>query len=309
MADTAHVSPTPPRRTRLTFVINPSAGSSGGDDLMRELRGKCEALGLEPDLVALGPELDLAARIERALHGGAQAVVAGGGDGTVSSVAACLAGTDTPLGVLPLGTLNHFAKDLAIPGDLDAALEIVARGEPRRVDVAEVNGRVFVNNSSLGLYPHIVRHREQQQSRFGRGKWPAMISASLQALQRNHPMSVRIEVDGESLVRRTGFVFIGNNDYCMTGLRIGERASIQDGHLSLYVTRRTDRLALLRLALRALVGRLEEADGFEMMQAASVTVRTHHRRLRVATDGEVQLMDAPLCYRIRPGALQVLAPA
>jgi YegS/Rv2252/BmrU family lipid kinase len=306
MADTAPISP---QRTDVTFIVNRAAGSSGGDELANELRRKGEALGLRPDIVSLDPARDIVAEVRRAVARGADAVVAGGGDGTVSTVAACLAGTDTPLGVLPLGTLNHFAKDLAIPGELDAALEVVARGRAARIDVAEVNGRVFVNNSSLGLYPEIVRHREQQQARLGRGKWHAMISASLQALRREHPLSVRIEVDGASLLRRTGLVFVGNNEYCMEGLHIGQRAAIDDGRLSLYVTRRTDRTALLRLALRALFGRLEQAQDFEMMQARTVTVRTNRRHLHVAADGEVHLMDAPLCYRIRPGALQVLVPA
>jgi YegS/Rv2252/BmrU family lipid kinase len=299
----------PAARTSISVILNHAAGSAGGDGAGADLQRKCEALGLQADVVAIGAGVDIAAEVERAVGRGVQAVVAGGGDGTVNAVASCLAGTDTPMGVLPLGTLNHFAKDLAIPADLDQALAVVARGRPARVDVAEVNGRVFVNNSSLGLYPEIVRDRELQCSQFGRGKWTAMLSASLHALQRNHPMWLRIEVDGETLVRRTGFVFIGNNEYCMSGLHIGERPTIRDGRLSLYVTRRTDRMALARLALRALLGRLEQAEDFETMDAASVVVRTARRHVRVATDGEVRLMDAPLHYRIRPGALQVLLPA
>jgi YegS/Rv2252/BmrU family lipid kinase len=296
-------------RSSVSVIVNHAAGSGSAGDAGDELKRKCDALGLAADIVTVGPGGDIRAGVERAVRRGAQAVVAGGGEGTVSAVASCLAGTDTPLGVLPLGTLNHFAKDLGIPADVDQALAVVARGRPTRVDVAEVNGRVFVNNSSLGLYPEIVRDRELQCSQLGRGKWAAMLSASLHALQRNHPMWLRIEVDGQTLVRRTGFVFIGNNEYCMGGLHIGERPTVRDGRLSLYVTRRTDRMALVRLALRALLGRLEQAQDFETMEAAGVVVRTARRHVRVATDGEVNVMEAPLHYRIRPGALQVLLPA
>src|SRR5476649_731552 len=115
---------------------------------------------------------------KRALARGVDAVVAGGGDGTINAVASVLAGSSVALGVLPLGTLNHFAKDLNIPLDLDQAIATIARGTTAQVDVGDVNGRIFVNNSSLGLYPHIVRARDQQQRRLGRGKWTRLAGHS-----------------------------------------------------------------------------------------------------------------------------------
>ena len=145
-------------------------------------------------------------------------IVAGGGDGTVSTVAAALVDTDICLGVLPLGTLNHFAKDLGLPLDLEAAVRCIATGVTSRVDVGEVNGRVFVNNSSLGLYPDIVRDREQQQKRFGRGKWHALLRASIAALRRYPFLQVSLAVEGRERAYRTPFVFIGNNAYRMEGL-------------------------------------------------------------------------------------------
>jgi hypothetical protein len=159
-----------------------------------------------------------------------------------------MVGSGVRFGVLPLGTLNHFAKDLGIPLELDEAVRNLATGLPRQVDVGEVNGRIFLNNSSLGLYPDIVRDREEQQRRLGRGKWPAALWATLAALRRYPFLSMRLTVNGETLARRTPFVFIGNNRYTMEGLAIGERDCLDDGLLSLYVAQHPTRLGLLRFA-------------------------------------------------------------
>jgi diacylglycerol kinase family enzyme len=245
----------------------------------------------------------------RALSNGARAVVAGGGDGTVSSVAGALAGTGRPLGVLPLGTLNHFAKDLRIPLGLEEAARNVCEGREASVDVGEVNGQVFVNNSSLGLYPRIVRRREKLQEREGSGKWSAFVRAGLAVLRRYPFLYVRLSADGREIVRRTPFVFVGNNEYEVEGTRIGARSRLDGGRLSLYVAHRTGRLGLLRLALSALLGRLRQAHDFDALCAQEIWVETRRpKRIPVATDGEVTVMTTPLHYRVRPGALKVIVP-
>jgi diacylglycerol kinase family enzyme len=235
-------------------------------------------------------------------------IVAAGGDGTVSSVAAALVGTPIVLGVLPLGTLNHFAKDLGIPADLAEAVAVLVDGRAAPVDVGDVNGRIFVNNSSLGLYPDIVRDRERQQKRLGRGKWPALLWASIAALRRYPFLGVSLVVDGKAVSRRTPFVFVGNNEYLMEGFAIGAREGMEDGLLSLYVAQRPGRWRLLLLVLRALVGRLRQARDFDAMLASEITVQSRRKRLRVATDGEVTVMKPPLEYRIRPASLIVMRP-
>ena len=236
-------------------------------------------------------------------------VVAGGGDGTINAVAAAAIATDTVLGVLPLGTLNHFARDLRIPDDLEGAVRTLAGGRNLRIDAGEVNGRIFINNSSLGLYPSLVHHREQQQMRLGRSKWNALFWASLMMLRRYPLLRVRVEVNGTELVCRTPLVFIGNNEYSMQGLDIGARERLDAGVLSLYIPRREGRLGLLRIALRALFKRLRRADDFIAFRSTHFTVDTTRRRVRVATDGEVAVTQTPLHYKIRPGALTVRVPA
>ena len=293
----------------IPVIVNNAAG--GGHDAAQAARivEAFAAAGVlvEVQMPRAGEGLD--AVLRRVLRKAPPVVIAGGGDGTVSTVAAAVAGTSTALGVLPLGTLNHFAKDLAIPLDLEGAARVIAEGNRAAVDLGDVNGHAFVNNSSLGLYPDMVRDRQLQQSRLGRGKWSALVWASLTLLRRYPFLDVRMDIDGTTVTRRTPFVFIGNNAYTMEGFDIGSRARLDRGVLSVYVTQRRGRLRLFLLALRALFGRLRQARDFDALTCHAMTVSTHHRRLRVATDGEVAMLETPLRYTVRAGALQVLVPA
>lgn len=293
--------------TRVTVILNVGAGGGCPLEAVQRLRSKLAATGLQPDVRQVrGEQILLETR--HAVAAGVGAVLAVGGDGTVSAVAAALAGTTTPMGVIPMGTLNHFAKDLGIPLDEDAAVATVAAGHCRAVDVGEVNDRVFINNSSLGLYPDIVRERNQRQRRLGHGKWRALFDASINAARRFPLLNVEIKLEGRIVARRTPFVFVGNNAYTMEGFEIGERRALDHGELSLYLTQRMGRFGLLQLAMRALLHRLQQSRDFDVVAAHHFTVHTHHKHLRVATDGEVSMMNTPLRYRVRPGALQVIVP-
>ena len=292
------------------MIVNGSAGSGHDNDQARQLRDKFAAHGMDArvTLAADGEQILAAARA--AVKDGITIVVAGGGDGTINAVASVVADTGIGFGVLPLGTLNHFAKDVGVPIDLDQAIATIASGVRKRVDVGEVNGQIFLNNSSLGLYPDIVRDREKQQSQLGRGKWLAALWATIGALRRYPFLSVRLSLDdGSEHARRTPFVFIGNNAYTMQGFNIGAREKLDGGKLSLYVAQRPGRLALLRLGWSALCGRLAQERDFDVLSGKNLEIDTRHKRLRVATDGEVTVMLTPLRYRIRPGALSVIVPS
>ncbi|MDC8760042.1 diacylglycerol/lipid kinase family protein [Janthinobacterium fluminis] len=293
----------------VTVIINAGAGCGYAADWAGQLDEKFRAHGFAAAITLADSGEQMIATARRAVADGAALVVAGGGDGTVNAVAAALVDSGIPFGVLPLGTLNHFAKDLRIPLALDEAIANLARGVPVKVDVGEVNGRVFLNNSSLGLYPDIVRDREKQQRRLGRGKWLAFGWAAMTALRRYPFLDVRLQLNGGQRARSTPFVFIGNNEYLMQGLNIGERARLDCGLLSLYVAQRPGRLGLLRMALHALFGRLAQLQDFDVLATRELAIHTHHKRLRVATDGEVTVMATPLHYRIRVAALRVLVPA
>ena len=291
---------------RIVVILNAGSGSGNDDAVAARLRTLFDAAGATADIRPVHDAAQLAAQIEAAKAERPDVIVAGGGDGTVSAVAAVLVDSEIALGVLALGTLNHFAKDLGVPLDVAEAVRCIAAGQPVRLDVGEVNGRIFVNNSSLGLYPDIVRDRERQQKRLGRGKWAAMGWAVLAALRRYSFMRVTLRVAGRERQVQTPFVFIGNNEYQMEGLSIGERAHLDQGTLSVYFSQRPGRLRLLQFALRALFGRLRQTRDFVSLLTPEVVIESRHRRLRVATDGEITTMAPPLRYRVRPASLRVM---
>ena len=290
------------------ILINAGAGGQFDETLRERLSEIFQAADAKADIVVAATAAEMGRAAQAAAADNYDMIVAGGGDGTVNLVASALIGTGKILGVLPLGTLNHFAKDLRIPIDLEEASQNLVSGSQVQIDVAEVNGRIFLNNSTLGLYPTMVREREKQQ-RLGWGKWPAFVWAAISALRRYPFVSVRASVDGKPLTMRTPFVFVGNNQYVMERLNVGTRERLDAGELSLYMARRTGRIGLFRLALRALLGRLRDEKDFMAMSAREVDIVTKSNLARVAIDGEISILKTPLEYRIRTRSLTVVVPA
>jgi diacylglycerol kinase family enzyme len=295
---------------KATVVLNAGAGSITAPEAsaaVSRVRGAFEGVNLAAEVLAVRPEgLIEAARAAAASD--ADVVVFGGGDGTLSAGAAALLDCGKPLGILPLGSLNHFARDVGIPLDLDQAVRTIATGRVTEVDVGEVNGRIFLNNSSIGLYPSAVAQREELRHRHGGGKWPAMWSACVDVVRRFPLLDVILQSGEGTVALTTPFVFVGNNRYEMSLLSLGTRTSLQGGELSLYLTRDAGRTGLLRLFSRALLGRLEQDRDFHSVVLPGVEIRTRRRFLWVSLDGEVVRMASPIRYLIRPRALRVLVP-
>ena len=292
----------------IAVIINASAGAGYQTAWAENLTEKFRSNGLDMNIMLARDGAEIVEMAQRAAAERPRLIVAGGGDGTLNAVASALVGTDIALGVLPLGTLNHFAKDLHIPLDLEQATRNIIAGHAIKVDVGEVNERIFLNNSSLGIYPRIVLDREKEQRQWGLGKWPAFIWATLTTLRLYPFMRLRLSLNGKEQEHRTPCIFIGNNEYVMEGFNIGERQCLNTGQLSLYVVQRSGRLGLLRLAIRALFGRLRQAKDFDVLTAKEILIETRHKHMRVATDGEITVMSTPLRYRVRPGALRVIVP-
>jgi diacylglycerol kinase family enzyme len=292
---------------RVLVLTNPAAGTKA--DHVGELREALAQAGAEVIDVRQvpGDQLTNAARLA-AGEGAVDAIIAAGGDGTVSAIAAGLIGGAVPLGVLPTGTLNHFARDLGLGTTLSDAAQIIAAGHVTAIDVGEVNGRPFINNSSIGIYPHIVGKRDRQRQRLGRGKWLAMLLAAISVFRRFPTVRVRLGVGDRSILRTTPFVFVGNNPYDITLTTLGQRKRLDTGELRVYFTNRTGRFGLLRLALRALLGRLEQSRDFNSLNVTELWIESPRHAIRTAVDGEVIRLAPPLHYQIRPGALRVLAP-
>jgi diacylglycerol kinase family enzyme len=296
---------------KATVILNQQAGSvlAGGSDCgPGPLSVAFSRVGIDATVQVLPPaEIEQAAR--RAADTGPDALVVGGGDGTISSVAGVLADTPLPLGILPLGTLNHFAKDLGIPSDWRRAVTAISEGNLRAVDLAEVNGRIFINNCSLGAYPDAVRRREALRELHGFRKWTAMAVASLQVMRRLRRLRVSIEQDGRTSVRRTPFVLIANNRYAGNLFARNLRTRLDAGELWVYTTHLYRIFPLLRLMLYSLTHSLDDADELEAWPTRELTLSSALGPLPVAADGEVLKPQSPLRFRIRPRALRVFVPA
>lgn len=289
------------------MVVNRGGGSAA--DAEARIREAFKGTGAEPDIRLVEPgELDRhCADVARSK--GATALVAAGGDGTISTAAAAVAGTDLALGVLPMGTLNHFARDAGIPLDLEEAAAAIAAGRTRRVDAAEVNGRLFINNSAVGLYPMLVREREAQQRRLGRTKRRAMLVAAARALWRFSSRRLTLRFAGMKAPVETPLLFVGNNKYEMSLLGLGTRQALDKGELCLYAPLARSRTAFVWLSLRAVVGRPDRQRDFLAVEGIKeAEISSRRPMLMVALDGEAQPMETPLKYRIRKGALKLLVP-
>jgi YegS/Rv2252/BmrU family lipid kinase len=292
----------------ITLILNPAAGVKRHDDLPGHLTDLFRAAGAPMQIAPFGSAEDVAKTVRSAARDGADAVVAGGGDGTVSTVAGALVGTETPLGVLPLGTLNHFARDLGIPHDLAAAVKTIAARRTIKVDAGEVNSRVFINNSSIGIYPDIVLERDALR-RQGYRKLTAFLIASSKVVRNYRSLVVKITADHSAGAARTPFLLVGNNEYQTDGIHLGARSRLDGGRLSAYLAPRVHARELPKLLVWALTGRARTNHALESVDARELLVETpgrHH--LRVALDGEVVSMRAPLHYRVRPLALRVIVP-
>ena len=290
----------------LFVALNSASGALGRESPERRVAELCREAGREASVAVTRDLAALCESIQRALEGGARTILVGGGDGTLGRVAPLLLERDAALGVLPLGSFNHFARDLGIPLRLDDAVRTALTGVASRVDVGEVNGRVFLNNASLGLYPSFVRLREQSEAR-GPARWLVRLRAAVRALRRHREIVVRIRVGEVSTVHRTPIVMVGNNEYRATGLELGTRASLSGGRLAIYIVRGGGRRHVLRLAWRMLTNRV--GDELEVLRAEAATLESRRPRLHVAMDGDVETMAPPLEFRIRPAALRVLLPA
>lgn len=295
-------------QSTVEVMINASSGATDKEEACRRLSDIFGSSGRVARITLARSGSELAACARRAARGPAQTIVAGGGDGTINAVASAVADTGKALGVLPLGTFNYFARNLRIPLDLEGAARNLIEGHAVPVDVGEINGRLFLNNSSLGLYPSILREREQVYRRWGRSEWAAYLSVALTVARPRHLLNVRLSTDGKVLARRTPLVFVGSNEYQMESFNLPGRACLDAGELALYLVHPTGRLGLLHLALRTLLRRLRPAEDFQMWCAKEVWVETRRKRLRVALDGEVAVMETPLHYRLLPGALRVIVP-
>jgi diacylglycerol kinase family enzyme len=294
---------------RLPVIVNRNGGAaaSAGDALGDMLAEAFDKAGAEIELQMVDGD-NVFEAVKKAAQGGVRVVVAGG-DGTMACAAQALKDVDAELALLPLGTLNHLARDLGVPNDIAAAADLATHGGASAIDVGEVNGHRFVNNASIGLYPFMVRNRDDQRDRRNWPKWLATVPATWAALARLPHHRLRIDMGAGLQNMVTPLLFVGNNPYGLEAGRVGTRPSLTDGKLSVYAVARRSRKGLIWFALRTLLGKADRATDFVAIgDCEELTVHSSGRSIEIALDGEVQRLDSPLRFRAIPGGLTVVMP-
>ena len=239
-------------------------------------------------------------------------VVAAGGDGTINAVASVVIGSGCPFGVLPQGTFNYFGRAHAIPQDTAAAVRALLGARIEPVQAGQVNGRLFLVNASLGLYPQLLEDREVWKAQLGRSRLVAFLSGIATLLQSRKQLHLQIESAGKAVALRTPTLFVGNNHLQLTRVGINEQQTdaVEQGQLAAIVVRPIGTLALFGLLMHGLLGQLGEAENVDSFSFRRLTVTPRGvKRIKVATDGEIAWMRTPLVFEIAPQPLLLLVPA
>lgn len=296
---------------KIVVVLNAAAGALLGKPIEATVEATEAALGHpETDVQvvsATGP--DIVPAIEKACASDADVVMVGGGDGTIATAAGYLAGTDKALAILPLGTMNLLAKDLGIPMSLAEAIPSLAAGEFRHIDIADVNGRIFLNSSLLGLFPMIAQQRERNRGKMKLATYLKLAWSAFAAVSRYRRLGAVIEIEGERRPVRSLAMAIACNPLNEGFASFLTRSSLDSGELALYIAKHRTAWRAIRLiaALTAGLGRSDPE--LETHRARKITIHARRPNLWVANDGELHLIETPLQYRIRQRGLKVLVPS
>jgi diacylglycerol kinase family enzyme len=283
------------------MLLNPSSGVN----LPPVLEEAARDAGLE--VVRLGDGVDCTALVRSRMNEGLRLFVAAGGDGTVNHLVQPLVNTDGVLGVIPVGTYNHFAKDLGIPLDWRAALEVALGGATKQIDTARANDRFFVNNISMGLYPELVSKREARGRDYPR--WKARLFAAYSTLRKFPHIAVTLESEHHQEAVRTHVLMVSNNRYDLSRIGVqAPRSRLEEGRLSVYWLPHVPRLKLMSFIAHYLAGRVHTAPGFRSFRTVRLKVQSPKHHLHVGIDGEVAKLALPLVVTIVPQSLLVRVP-
>jgi diacylglycerol kinase family enzyme len=287
------------------LFLNPRAGTfDAGDE--SSLRTLAEENALR--VVEVTPEVDVRRIVRDSLDAGMRSFLAAGGDGTVHYVTQALVGTDGILGVVPVGSVNHLARDLEIPvNDWRAAFEIALHGKVRQIDVGRINGQYFLNSVMLGIYPTVSEYRERFRSMHSR--WRAYLKAARLALRNFPHVTLVVELDNRVETFRTQMFVIAVNAYDLSqGGLVSPKTTFNDGRLTIYSLSFMSRPQFIRAAAKYFRGRIGDVDGFRSIRTSTIRIDTGKRRLRVSIDGELVEMQTPLQIAAVPSSLLVRAP-
>jgi diacylglycerol kinase family enzyme len=299
------------------IVLNAGSGSSETEERRAVIDEVLTQAGRTFELTLVDDPENIAAIAARAALQAKAAngiLVAAGGDGTINAVAREAVDKGCLFGVLPQGTFNYFGRTHHIPEDLGDAVRALLDAHVQPVQVGMVNDRIFLVNASIGLYPRMLEERELDKKQFGRSRFVAFLSGLKTFVSPHRRLRIVLELDGEERALRTSTLFVGNNRLQMEQVGIAPLSdAVEDGKLAAIAPKSVGKLGMLGLMLRAMMGRLGDADNLVTFSFKRMTVKPRKfygkRRVKVATDGEVTQMNTPLEFRVLEGQLLLLKPA
>jgi diacylglycerol kinase family enzyme len=291
----------------MIVILNRGAGHSN-EQTQGRIGKFFQSRGIAARVIVARDGGEIARLGAEAARSDAEVIFAAGGDGTIDAVASVLAGSGKILGVLPLGTFNLFAKRLSIPLDLEEALHTAVNGRVAEINVGEVNGRIFTSRSSVGLYPLALRHREEMFRRFGRSRLIALLSGATALVRWGNIMTIRLTTQEDEHLFRSRFVFVCNNPAELDYFNLPGRECIDADKFALYVPNPLTPAGILRLGFRMLARQAQESRDFDTFCARDLLLEIEPPRVPVSLDGEVEIMQSPLHYRLRLGALRIRVP-
>ena len=300
----------------LQFVINAAAGSSDGEAKRAVIEAALRSGGRRGDLLFCSPAELTGVAHQAATRAIASrgAVVAVGGDGTLNTVAQAAHALGCVMGVVPQGTFNYFARTHGIPTDPTEAVRLLLHAAPAPVQVAGINGRVFLVNASLGLYPDLLEDREAYKARFGRSRWVAFVAAWATLLRAQRRLRLHIETGGTVRDVQTLTLFVGNNRLQLQQFGAEPEDTLAgtpgDGSMAALMLRPIGTISMIALMLHGAMGRLGEAagvEGFEFQHmVVQPTLAAGRSEIVVAFDGEVARMRSPIDIRVLDKPLYLL---
>lgn len=293
---------------KVALVLNMAAGKKDASSREAAIRARIAPLVRQFDTYAVSRGSGIADAARRASVDGADIVVALGGDGTQCAVAGALAGGKTVMGVLPGGTFNYFAREIGVGDTLDAAIDTILGGYVRRLDVGEVNGRIFLNNASFGVYPEILVRREALYRRWGRSRIAAYWSVLLTLRDLRDPMHLTLTLNGETRDFHTPLAFAARSAFQLDSLGLKGADEIRAGQVALYLAKGRTPRALLVAAFRLAFGRIAHGEDFELLVADDILIETRQRNRLLAFDGEKARVDGPFRLRVHRDHLSVIVP-
>ncbi|MBX9456239.1 MAG: diacylglycerol kinase family lipid kinase [Rhizobium sp.] len=252
---------------------------------------------------------DIVAALERAAkQEGVEALIAGGGDGTISAAAGIAWKTGLPLGVVPAGTMNLFARSLRLPLDIWASLDALAKGRVMDADIGTADGRPFVHQFSAGMHARMVRLRDAMTYASRMGKIAANIRASVGVVLDPPQFEVDFDADGHVEHRRVSAINVSNNPFGNNSLMFSEE--LTTGHLGFYLTEPLRPAGAALLALDVLRGRMRQNTSVTEMRARSVDLHFPklYRKANCVLDGELMPLGRKVEIRLHPGELKVIVP-